>query len=327
MMASPERLGEFELIERYFAPLALPSAFGLTDDAAIVRPSPGNDIVVTKDALVAGVHFFADDPPDLIARKLLRVNFSDLAAMGARPLGYLLALMLPSETATRWLEAFCNGLAADQRRLGGGLLGGDTVSTPGPLSITLTALGEVAHGDELRRNGARPGDTVLVSGTIGDAAVGLDVQSQRVTLAEKEADHVVRRYRLPEPRGSLGIALAGVASAAIDVSDGLAADLGHICDCSGVGAEIHTVRVPLSAAVKDLAATNPDILERLLTGGDDYELLFTVPPARLETAWEAARRSEVSIAAIGTITTPRKITFFDATGREIALRRSGYTHF
>ncbi|HIJ63338.1 MAG TPA: thiamine-phosphate kinase, partial [Rhodospirillaceae bacterium] len=255
-------MDEFSLIARLFAPLAAgaPGALGLTDDAALIEGPAGRQWAVTADALVAGVHFFADDPPDLIARKLIRVNLSDLAAMGAKPCGAFLCACFPRDTGTAWLDRFATGLKSDCEEFGIALMGGDTVATPGPLTLALTAFGDVPAGQALLRSNARSGHDIWVSGTIGDAALGL-----RGLTGEGPADpHLIDRYRLPQPRIALGLALHGLAQAAMDVSDGLVGDLGHICRASGVGAVLRADLVPLSqpaAAAQDLAL--------VLTGGDD----------------------------------------------------------
>ena len=269
-------LSEFAFIAERLRPLAAgtPGALGLADDAALLDPPAGAELVLTKDAMVAGVHFLPDDPPGDVAKKLLRVNLSDLAAMGAAPLGYLLALIRPKATAEDWLADFCRGLAEDQARFGIGLLGGDTVSTPGPLALSLTALGHVPRGTALRRCGARPGDDVWVSGTLGDAALGLKVLQGELAVADEVRAPLVERYRLPQPRLALGEALRGLASAALDVSDGLLADLGHILETSKLGAEIRAAALPLSPAARTL----PGAPDAALAGGDDYELLFTAAP-------------------------------------------------
>ncbi len=283
-----EALGEFERIRRFYRPLAGPGGLRLLDDAALVDCGGGRRLVVTADAIVEGVHYLPEDPPDLVARKLLRVNLSDLAAMGARPLHYLLTTALPERLGTDWLEKFASGLGEDQRRFGVDLLGGDSVSTPGPASLSLTAIGEVAAGMEIRRSGARPGDQIWVSGTIGDAFLGLGVlRGAYPGLAPEHRAALIDRYRLPEPRVELGPRLSGVAHAMIDVSDGLLADLGHICETSHVAAIVEQALLPLSPAARLVVEAEPAIRPRLAAGGDDYELLFTAPA---EAAPKQSRR-------------------------------------
>jgi thiamine-monophosphate kinase len=316
--------GEFEFIARRLRPLATHrGALGLTDDAALLDPAPGRQLVLTKDAMVAGVHFLPDDPPGQIAQKLLRVNLSDLAAMGAAPLGYLLALARPRETTDGWLGEFCAGLAADNAAFGIALLGGDTVSTPGPLTLSLTALGEVATGMALLRSGAGPGDDVWISGTLGDAALGLKMRRGELEVADEARAYLIERYRLPRPRLALGQALRGIASAAIDISDGLVADLGHILEVSGVGAELHAGELPLSAAARDL----PGARDAALSGGDDYELLFTAPPERRADIEALARRLSLPLTHIGAIRAEAGLHVLDEKGQELLVRKSGWQHF
>ena len=322
--------GEFALIARYFAPLAkgYPGALDLTDDAALVEIDPGCRLVVTADALVAGVHFLADDPPDLVAKKTLRVNLSDLAAMGARPFAYMLTMALPTDTAADWLERFAAGLAADQETFGLSLVGGDTVATTGPVSLSVTALGQVPVGAELRRSAAQAGDAVFVSGTVGDAALGLRILRGEVGgLASTERDHLVRRYRLPEPRLNLGSRLAGLARAAIDVSDGLVADLGHICAASGLAAVIEAAQLPLSAAARTALERDPGLMKAVLTGGDDNELLFTVPEDDRDRVRALADEIGLPLTQIGGIVEGSGVKVVDAAGAEIALGQGGWRHF
>ena len=329
-MAKRPKLGEFELIARYFAPLSAgqPGALGLRDDAALLPPSPGAVHVLTTDTLISGVHFLPDDPPDLVARKLLRVNLSDLAAMAARPVAYLLALSLPGEFDQSWVEGFTTGLAEDQEEFGIGLLGGDTTATPGPLSATITAIGEVPTGAELRRSGARPGDAIFVSGTLGDAALGLmALGGDLPELAVAAADELIGRYRLPRPRVSLGCELRGLASAAADVSDGLVADLGHICAASGVAARIDHARLPLSPAARAVIAAAPERASIALSGGDDYELLFTAPPAAAAGISAAAARTKIPVTEIGSVVDGVGVRVIGEDGREVELTSTGYRHF
>lgn len=322
--------GEFELIARYFAPLAadFPGALGLMDDAALIDPRPGTRLVATADALVSGVHYLADDPPDLVARKLLRVNLSDLAAMGAEPVAYLLTAVLDDGVDADWLEAFAAGLAADQAEFGIALAGGDVARTPGPTVLTVTALGQVETGRELRRGGARAGDQVLVSGTIGDGTLGLALLRGELAAPEEAvAAHLIERYRLPRPRLALGRRLAGRATAAIDVSDGLVADLGHLCEASGLGAEIEAARIPLSEAARTLVEAGPALLERVLTGGDDYELLFAAPAAAAAELAALATELGLALTPIGRMVAGKGVRVRAADGAEMRLERAGYRHF
>ncbi len=310
---------EFEFIARHFRALAGPGALGLADDAAVFDPPPGRSLVVCADALVSGVHFLPDDPPGTVAAKLLRVNLSDLAAMGAEPLGYLLTVSVPPELPPDWFTGFSAGLAADQDRYRVVLLGGDTTATSGPLVLSLTMLGHVAPGAALRRNGARAGDSVWATGTIGDGTLGLACLQGEL---DDPTGTLVDRYRLPQPR--LGLALAGIAHAAIDVSDGLVQDLGHLCRESGVAARIEAAAVPVSAAAR---AAGPDWLERRLTGGDDYELLLSVPPDREAALQAAAQDAGIAVTRIGGFSTGEGVTVLDGAGRAMAIRRPGWSHF
>jgi thiamine-monophosphate kinase len=305
---------EFLLIDRYFRPLAAPAALDLSDDAAVLSVPCNCELVVSADAMVAGVHFLADDPPDLIARKLLRTNLSDLAAMGATPLGYLLTISLPRTTAESWIEKFAAGLQADQALYGIFLLGGDTTSTPGPISLSLTILGTVAPGQAMRRNGASPGDGIWVTGTIGDGALGLAALTGR--LADPTGD-LAARYRLPQPR--LGLP-PHIASAAMDISDGLVQDLGHICRASGVGAEIDAALVPRSPAA---LAAGPEWLATCLTGGDDYELLLAVRPANEVSLTTACAALSLKITRIGCFTVGSQV---HVTGITLPAQH-GWSHF
>jgi thiamine-monophosphate kinase len=321
--------GEFDLIRHYLAPLAkaAPGALDLQDDAALVKPPKGCELVVTADALVAGVHFLADDPPDLVARKLLRVNLSDLAAMG------LVTAAWPGDTEEAWVAGFAEGLAADQETFGIALLGGDTTSTPGPLSLSLTALGAVPEGRALKRSGAQAGDLVFVSGTIGDSALGLAALDGRLTGPSAGArDYLNGRYRLPRPRLALGQALVegGLAHAAIDVSDGLVADLGHVCAASGVAGEIEASRIPLSGTARaalDGRAGEPEALARLATGGDDYELAITIAPESTAAMATLGRDLGLPLTRIGRITAGEGVRLLAPDGAEIDTGAGGWTHF
>jgi thiamine-monophosphate kinase len=321
-------LGEFGRIARFFAPLAGPGGLGLRDDAALVDCRPGQQLVVTVDALVEGVHYLAEDPPDLIAKKLLRVNLSDLAAKGARPLHYLLVTALPARLGDDWVERFAQGLGEDQQEFGVDLLGGDSVITNGPAMLSLTAIGEVAAGGEIRRSGARPGDRVWVSGTIGDAFLGLKVlrgEYKKTPAADRAA--LVARFRLPEPRVALGPLLAGIAHAMCDVSDGLLADLGHICETSAVSATVRLSALPFSAASRSVVAAEPETAVLLAGGGDDYELLFTAPPDAEPAIGRLSAELGLPITAIGTIEEGDGVRLVDAGGNDIPIAHAGWRHF
>ncbi len=325
---SENALGEFGRIARFFAPLAGPGGLGLKDDAALVDCAPGCRLVVTVDAMVAGVHFLPDDPPDLVARKLLRVNLSDLAAKGARPLHYLLMTALPAALGDDWVERFAQGLGQDQRDFGVDLLGGDSVSTPGPAALSLTAIGEVAVGAEIRRSGAQPGDRIWVSGTIGDAFLGLKVlRGEYQALPPTDRAGLVARFQLPQPRVTLGPRLAGIAHAMCDVSDGLLADLGHICETSNVGASVRLPALPLSAAARAILATQPEAAVSLAAGGDDYELLFVAPPEADAAIAHLSAELALPITAIGTIEPGSGVRLVDAGGNLIPVGHAGWQHF
>jgi thiamine-monophosphate kinase len=331
---------EFQLIARYFAPLAAGAsgAFGLTDDAATLAVPSGRNLVVTVDMLVAEVHFLAEDPPSSIGAKVLGVNLSDLAAMGAQPVAYVLSIALPAAwgdgAVCHWLDGFTAGLAEMQVASGITLIGGDTVSTPGPLCLSVAAFGTVESGCELRRGGARPGDTVFVSGTIGDAAIGLhELAGRQPRLLEPGlAKMVVGRYRRPTPRVALGRALVGLASACADVSDGLVADLGHICEASGVAATIEAARVPLSEAGRSVLASEPAILPALITGGDDYELVFTASTEQGNAIATAAAAIGVPVSAIGGIIGRKHpdsplVSVVGPDGQALKINHGGWRHF
>jgi thiamine-monophosphate kinase len=321
-------LGEFERIARFFAPLAAPGALGLRDDVALIDGPPGQQYVLKTDAIVEGVHFLSADPAREVAQKLLRVNLSDLAGKGATPVGYLLVTALPPACDVAWLEAFAAGLAADQAAFGIGLLGGDSVATSGPVTLSVAAIGKVAAGRAVLRRGARPGDLVHVSGTLGDAALGLEVLSggQRA-LDPEHREFLIRRYRLPEPRLALGQRLAGIAHAMMDISDGLVADLGHLCAASEVAAVIETAKLPLSSAARAAFAADPARRIAALAGGDDYELLFAAPAGATAALAALAHELGVALTAIGRIEAGHGVTVLDETGAAIALPVAGYQHF
>ncbi len=332
MSARPGReTGEERLIARHFAPLARhPGALALTDDAAFITPPAGCDLVLKTDAIVSSVHFFFDDPADLVARKALRVNLSDLAAKGAKPLGFLLSLAIPAELPPKWLAEFARGLAADAEEYACPLFGGDTDRSPGPIMISVAAFGAVPSGTMVKRSGARPGDAVMVTGTIGDAALALALRKGRAPGAWRpsaaEAEHLRRRYLLPQPRNALAEAVRTHASAAMDVSDGLAGDLAKLCRVSGVTANIDIGRIPLSAAAVKALAAAPDLLSVALAGGDDYEVLLTLPPERVAAFREAA--VGVAVAEIGTIAAGDGLpAFHEPAGAIRTFADGSFSHF
>ncbi|MCW5752925.1 MAG: thiamine-phosphate kinase, partial [Alphaproteobacteria bacterium] len=326
-MTRRRRCGEFEGIARYFAPLAraYPLAFGLRDDAALLRLRAGEDAVVTSDAMVAGVHFFPDDAPGLVAAKLLRTNLSDLAAKGARAIGYQLVTAWSAETDENWMAAFARGLAGEQRRYAIALMGGDTVATPGPASFAITAIGRVRRGAMIRRSGARAGHDIYVSGHIGDAHLGLLLRRRdfRLDRDKVSARYLLRRHQLPEPRLVLGRALVGLASAAVDVSDGLLADLGHICEASGVGARVELMALPISRQALRAMAVAPATRLALASGGDDYEICFTAPRAARERIVRLSARLGLPLTRIGAVTRGTGVEAIGADGRAIPVNQTG----
>ena len=320
-------LDEDALIARFFAPIAGPGGLGLKDDAALVVPPPGHDLVVTVDALVAGGHFFAEDPPASVARKALRVNLSDLAAKGAEPLGFTLALALPAGWTAEWLEAFAEGLGADAAAFACPLLGGDTVKAAGALTLSITAFGAVPAGRMVPRTGARPGDRLYVSGTIGDAALGLQLRLAGSGAPAGQA-HLLDRYLHPQPRLALREALRRHASGAMDVSDGLVGDLAKMMRASGAGAVVDLAAVPLSPAARAAVADRRDAFDVAVTGGDDYEILASVPEAAAPGYERAAAASGVPVAAIGRVTAASGgVVFRGEDGAPRAFARGAFSHF
>jgi thiamine-monophosphate kinase len=325
--------GEFELIARHFAPLAAGTdgAFGLLDDAAVIQPQDGRDLVYTSDTIASGVHYLPHDPADDVARKLLRVNLSDLAAMGARPEGYLLNTAFQPDVREDWIAAFARGLAGDQDSYGIQLWGGDTTRTQGATVLSLTAVGSVPRGRCLRRSGARAGDSIFVSGTIGDAAFGLKAALGELAdaLADPAREQLIDRYRRPRPRIGLGQGLLArdLATAGLDVSDGLVADLAHLCAASGLGAEVTAAAVPLSMPVQQLVEGDGTALSTALTGGDDYELVFAVPPGRQDAVAELARAIDLPLTRIGHLVEGEAVTVRGPEGGVVETGEAGWQHF
>jgi thiamine-monophosphate kinase len=323
----PPRLGEFELIAKLFAPLAKSAgAFGLLDDVATLSLPQGRELVAKVDAIVEGVHFFRDDPAGLVAKKALRVNLSDLAAKGASPIGYLLSLSVAPWCSDDWLAGFAAGLAEDQAQFGISLLGGDTTATPGALTVSITALGAIETGRTIRRAGARAGDLIFVSGTIGDAGAGLALlRGQPPQLSPSEREGLIARYRVPEPRLALGERLTGLASASLDVSDGLIADLGHIGEVSRVRISIDAPRIPLSPACRKL--WGPEAVQRAVGAGDDYEIAFAAPESARAAVLRAAEASGTPVHEIGRAEQGEGVILRDENGAEMPVPEPGFTHF
>ncbi|HLJ19206.1 MAG TPA: thiamine-phosphate kinase, partial [Stellaceae bacterium] len=298
------------------------------DDVAIIPGPPGEQYVLKTDAIVEGIHFLPDDPADKVAQKLLRVNLSDLSAKGATPVGYLLTTALPPERDETWLANFAEGLARDQAEFGIGLLGGDSVATTGPVTLSVAAVGRVRAGETVLRSGAKPGDAVFVSGTLGDGALGLRaLRGELPGIAADQRAYLADRYRLPRPRLRLGQRLVGTARAMMDISDGLVADLGHICATSGVGAVVEAGRLPLSPAARAAISADSSLIMAVLSGGDDYELLFTAPSDAAQTVAAIAREVDVPVAAIGRIERGQGVRVLDQRGAPIAVADGGYRHF
>jgi len=322
---------EDRLIARHFAPIAThPGALGLSDDAAFITPPPGCDLVLKTDAIVGGVHFFDDDAAHTVASKALRVNLSDLAAKGARPLGFLLSLALPKAIGDDWLADFARGLRSDAVLFSCPLFGGDTDRTPGPVTISIAMFGSVPEGSMVRRAGAKAGDRVFVSGSIGDAALGLTLRKGGGAgwkLSEAQRQHLVSRYLLPQPRNALAEAVRAHATAAMDVSDGLAGDFAKLCRASQVAADIGVARVPLSDAAAAVVAAKPAMLETALTGGDDYEIVCTVRPTKADSFRAAAKAANVVVTEIGQIAAGEGLRFIGTDGKALPFRRAAFSHF
>ena len=323
---------EFALIADLFAPLSkgVAGALGLKDDAALIDVPAHDQLVVAADTLIAGVHFRVGDRPEIVGRKALRVNLSDLAAMGATPIGFLQTLVLNDQISDAYLQEYVTGLAADVDQFEVPLLGGDTTSGNGPFSVTIAALGTVEKGKALRRSGAEAGDMLCVSGTIGDGALGLKCAQGSLPLRELASEYLRGRYERPIPRLEIGKALIGRASACIDVSDGLVADVGHICETSGVAAVIETAKIPLSDAGRAALDQDANLWSTVLSGGDDYELAFTVAQNEVENVKSLSEATGTPISAIGRILPASgdkmAVTVIDESGADAELLNGGYRH-
>jgi thiamine-monophosphate kinase len=307
-------MDEFGIIARYFAPLAGEGGLGLADDAALLSPRPGHDLVITTDAIAEGVDFFGFDPAATIAQKALRVNLSDLAAKGAEPAHYLLNLSLPHTVTPDWLAGFAAGLAQDQETFGITLLGGDTSATDGALGIAVTAFGYVPQGTMIRRSGANPGDHVYVTGTIGDSGGGLAIfRREKHTLNDEQRDALIARYRVPQPPVEFAARLRAVASASVDISDGLIADLGHLASASRVRIVVEGECVPLSNPLR--ALWGDDAMLRAVAAGDDYQVAFAAAPGLTGP-----------FTRIGHVEDGEGVSL-TLNGSETAIPKPGYRHF
>ena len=328
---------EFNIINKYFAPLStkVPGAFSLKDDAAIINFPTGKKLVVTSDSCVEGIHFFKDDKPNLIAKKALRSALSDLAAKGGKPMGYMLSLALPPHINSAWLQSFSSGLKEDQDEFDINLIGGDTSKSNYELTVSITVLGTVSDGLYVPRSGALPGDRIYVTGTIGDSYYGLQIlNGKKFDIGEDHRNYLIDRYHVPKPRLAIGRAIGEFAHASIDISDGLVADLGHICESSHQSAMLKLDFVPLSPAIKKLVDNSNEVYEKVITGGCDYELLFTVAPGDSEHVAFLAKRYNVEITHIGHIAPASDddlagknyVKVVTSDGSAIKLKKNGYEH-
>ena len=323
---------EFSRIKKFFRPLTSKrmGAMELLDDAALVPIKKMDSIVVSTDALVEEIHFHSDERADFVSRKALRTNLSDLAAMGSKPFAYNLALIIGKKkliNIDQWLKLFSKGLAVDQKKFGIRLIGGDTVTSLGPTSICISIFGTPNPKGSLLRCGAMVGDGIFVSGTIGDAALGLRLRGNRsLSCLSKENSYCISRYRIPRPRIELGLALGGMASAAMDISDGLFQDLSHLCGASNVGASVQANKIPLSKEVSTFVNENKFSIEHVITGGDDYELIFTAPVTKEKSIFNLARVTKTRITRIGTVQSGRGVFIFDKRGNIIPVSKGGYSH-
>ena len=311
-------MGEFELISQFFTRPSHRAALGVGDDCALLQPAAGMQLAISTDMLVCGQHFFADVDPFTLGHKALAVNLSDLAACGARPLAFTLALALPESNVT-WLKAFSEGLFALAEQHDCELIGGDT--TRGPMTISITVLGEVPPGQALLRSGARIGDDVYVSGTLGDARLALDALQSKIALSASHLSQARVRLEQPSPRVALGLALRGIANSAIDVSDGLLGDLQHILDASHVGATLY------AQALNDAMMIKGYPLHYVMAGGDDYELVFTAPPGKRDAVTSAAHYAATPVTRFGTIDAALQVRLLDAQGALLTGQFASFDHF
>ena len=320
-------LNEFEIIEKYFAPLTGSGSYGLKDDAAEITTKQGHSLVVTQDAIAEGIHFFSDDPPEMIAKKALRVNISDLAAKGADLKSFSIALGLGKTWNNDWIARFAGALKEDCEAYGIFPNGGDTFKTGGGFTIAITAFGEIPNGQYISRLGASPGDILYVTGTIGDGALGL-LTRQNINLS-LSADHqafLTDRYLLPQPRQQFATKLREIASASMDISDGLVGDLEKLCAASGVSAKVELSDIPFSTPAEAVFAVDSKYIETALTGGDDYEILFTAPPEMAQFVKATSAQMDFPVSRIGRIGTGSGVQVIDKEGSILKFHKSSYDH-
>ncbi len=337
-MSESRLTSEADLIA-LLAPLTAgaPGAFGLKDDCALFHPAAGLDLVLKTDPVRAGVHFFADDPPEAIAWKALAVNVSDLAAKGAEPRAYLMALSFPEAPTRSWMQQFAAGLAAAQEAFGCTLVGGDTDRAPGPLSIAITVIGEVPTRQMVRRGTAKAGDSIFVSGTLGDSGLGLRLHAEaregrrylrdRWGLSDRQCMVLVDRYLRPQPRIQLAGLVRQHASAAMDVSDGLVKDLHRMCLASGVAAEVESARLPFSDIAGQVMTREPEALSTIVSAGDDYEILAAIPQGQIEAVMAQSRNTQAGMKRIGTFVAGNGVFVRRADDTLISFDRTGWDHF
>lgn len=320
---------EFARIRRYFGPLVqLPGAFNLLDDAAALKVSQGQELIVTNDSVLAGVHYRGDESGARVAQKLVRRNLSDLAAMGADPLTYNLSFAVPRETTDDWIESFAQGLMHDQKEFKWSLIGGDSLAVPQFAILGMTAFGVVPEGKAILRSGAKVGDDIYCSGTIGDGFLGLRIsRGEFPQLMSSARNFLIDRYELPQPRLKLGQNLRSIATAAVDISDGLVADLAHICRASKVGAIIESQLVPMSLPATEILSQQPGLFREVLSGGDDYELIFTAPLSMRDQITRLSKDIDLPLTRIGKIAAGSAIRILDPKGQELSLAYKGYSHF
>ena len=319
--------GEFELIEKYFAPLAGNAGFALKDDAALIDVSSDDHLVVTQDAIAENVHFFSDDPPELIAKKAVRVNLSDLAAKGAKGQWISLSLGLGDQWTEDWVGQFAKGLAEDCKLYGLELSGGDTFRTGGGFVISITAIGKLTANKYVSRLGAEQGDAIYVTGTIGDAALGLLTHSKKLSLDNNDdSEFLSQRYLLPQPRVEAAAVIGKFASASMDISDGLIGDLDKMCEASALAAEIHADLIPLSQSARNAISTDNALFEKAVTGGDDYEILACVPNGKIAAFESSMNDAGVAASKIGVTKPGKGASLFDLNGEVMELHRLSYDH-